>query len=413
MYRVLLFALLMAALLFCTSSTPDRWGFFGHRRINRLAVFTLPPGMLFFYKKHLEYLTEHAVDPDKRRYATKHEAPRHFIDLDRYGVFPFASLPRQWPEACALLTDIYAVGPGGDSLHLLGPGRVEVSGGRWFPCDSSLLRYWPGEGLDKRAYQRWFNAQVLPQYYEEHKRIGCDSLQALLGTAFPCAEIVAIDTFSLHGILPYHLVSMQNRLTRAFEKGDVPSILRLSAELGHYIGDAHVPLHTTSNYNGQLSGQLGIHAFWESRIPELFADERYDFFTGTAAYISDPTAFYWDIVLESHRLVDSVLSIERNLRGSFPADRQYCYESRNSAGIRTQCPEFAAAYQDGLNGMVERRMRHSVRAIGSAWLSAWTDAGQPDLTRMVFKTGDLAGLKAARALEEAWKKGRGWGRPHE
>lgn len=409
-----LFCLLMTAVvLLCTSSAPDSWGFFGHRRLNRLAVFSLPPGMLFFYKKHLEYLSEHAVDPDKRRYANKHEAPRHFIDLDRYGTFPFSGLPRQWPEACAVLTDIYALGPAGDSLHLFGPGRVRRSEGRFFPLDSALFRYWPEGGLDPRAYQRWFNTQILPLYYEDEKRTGCDSLQAFWGVPFPCRELVAVDTFSRHGILPYHLVAMQKRLTHAFEKSDVPNILRLSAELGHYIGDAHVPLHTTSNYNGQLSGQLGIHAFWESRVPELFADARYDFFTGAATYISDPTAFYWGIVLESHRLVDSVLSVERSLRDGFPADRQYCYESKNGGSIRTQCPEFAAAYQARLNGMVERRMRHSVRAIGSAWLSAWTDAGQPDLNRMVFKATDREGIQAARELETAWKKGRGWGRPHE
>jgi hypothetical protein len=58
---------------------------------------------------------------------------------------------------------------------------------------------------------------------------------------------------------------MLNRLTRAFKEHDRERILRYSADLGHYIGDAHVPLHCTRNYNGQLSGQHGIHGFWESR----------------------------------------------------------------------------------------------------------------------------------------------------
>jgi hypothetical protein len=47
--------------------------------------------------------------------------------------------------------------------------------------------------------------------------------------------------------------------------------------LGHYIGDAHVPLHTTSNYNGQKTNQHGIHGLWESRIPEQLFDERVTF----------------------------------------------------------------------------------------------------------------------------------------
>ena len=60
------------------------WGFFGHKKINRMAVFTLPPEMIKFYKKNIEYITEHAVDPDKRRYAVEGEAQRHYIDIDHY-----------------------------------------------------------------------------------------------------------------------------------------------------------------------------------------------------------------------------------------------------------------------------------------------------------------------------------------
>ena len=45
----------------------------------------------------------------------------------------------------------------------------------------------------------------------------------------------------------------------------------------YYVGDAHVPLHTTENYNGKMTGQKGIHGFWESRLPEINADN-YNFF---------------------------------------------------------------------------------------------------------------------------------------
>ena len=62
----------------------NHWGFFGHKRINRVAVFTLPPEMFGFYKEHIEYVTEHAPDPDKRRYAMEGEAECHYLDLDHY-----------------------------------------------------------------------------------------------------------------------------------------------------------------------------------------------------------------------------------------------------------------------------------------------------------------------------------------
>ena len=75
------------------------WGFYGHQQINKYAVFVLPPEMFGFYKQNIEFLTVHAVDPDKRRYANADEAARHFIDLDRYGENPFDSLPIYWNEA--------------------------------------------------------------------------------------------------------------------------------------------------------------------------------------------------------------------------------------------------------------------------------------------------------------------------
>ena len=82
----------------CVSS----WGFYAHKRINRMAVFTLPPELFTFYKKHIEFLTEHAIDPDKRRYASKGEAERHYIDIDHYvhnGEDPFDVVPKRWKDA--------------------------------------------------------------------------------------------------------------------------------------------------------------------------------------------------------------------------------------------------------------------------------------------------------------------------
>src|SRR5699024_2990694 len=78
-----------------------RWGFFAHKKINRLAVFALPPQMMVWYKPHIEYLSSHAPDPDKMRYAVKGEAAHHYIDIDYYGVYPYPDLPRKWKEAVA------------------------------------------------------------------------------------------------------------------------------------------------------------------------------------------------------------------------------------------------------------------------------------------------------------------------
>jgi len=387
------------------------WGFFGHRRINRMAVFTLPKPMMGFYKKHIEYITEHAVDPDKRRYATPHEAVRHYIDLDQWGRYPFEEVPRNWLDALMHYTDVYMVRNSGDTLLLGGQSL-------WVPRWDSLL-YKPELKIPdsppaRKDYRRFFNLFVLPQYYESFWRLPCDSLSALFGRpAADCQQAFAIDRFSAHGILPYHLVAMQRRLTNAFLVKDLNAILRLSAEFGHYLGDASVPLHTTRNYNGQLTDQVGIHAFWESRLPELFADTGYDFLVGPASYIENPEAFYWDLVLDSHLLLDSVLVIEKALRQSFPADQQFCYEERLGAVVRTQCSDFAASYHQRLGGQVEMRMRAAVHAIGSAWFTAWVDAGQPDLSKIGHASHTEKEQKELELIESGLKLGKPQGRPHE
>ena len=323
-----IFALLV--LITCSSFVafnPD-WGFFGHRRINRMAVFTLPEDVFGFYKKHIEFVTEHAVDPDKRRYATKHEAVRHYIDIDHWGVYPFENVPRDWTSTLVKYTEISMVGPKGDTIQLFGDKAVELIEDEYLSVKrKSTLRKLKKKSIqvNQKNYRQFFMDEVQPNFYEENWIVDTKAFKkfyrAETGIELKTDKVFAVDHFSEYGILPYHLISMQNRLTKAFEDRNLKYILSLSADFGHYIGDAHVPLHTTENYNGQLSDQVGIHAFWESRIPELFADNTYDFFVGKATYISDPQEFYWDIVLKSHSYLDSVLQIENCLLYTSPSPR--------------------------------------------------------------------------------------------
>lgn len=315
--------LLVSVSLLLAAFTPY-WGFFAHQRINRLAVFTLPPDMIGFYKKHLTYITEASVHPDKRRYAIPEEAARHYLDLDHYGDSALAILPARWHDAL----------------------------------------------------------KVLPA-----------------------------DTLQEHGILPWHIHTMYLRLRDAFMTRDPALILKVSAELGHYIADAHVPLHTTKNYNGQLSGQEGIHGFWESRLPELFSNE-YDFVVGQAEYLPDPQRTAWDIVLSSHNLVDEVLDQEKKLALQF-AEKKYSFETRGVATVRVYAKEYAFAYHNLLDGMVEQRMRASIKAIGNFWFTAWLDAGQPDLKKLESYEPSPEELRRNRAEVQALRAANGRVRQHE
>ncbi|MFT5765989.1 MAG: hypothetical protein ACI8X3_003427, partial [Saprospiraceae bacterium] len=389
----------------------DDWGFFAHRRINRMAVFTLPPEMMVFYKKHIEYITDHAVDPDKRRYATRHEAVRHYIDIDQWGEYPFDNVPRIWTDALLKYTSLNVINSKGDTIQVVDNESIDKDFS-FLKLEAKFIRRFNLSAIDSisyEVYRSFFITNILPQYYEDEWVVEADSLNKLLGQKVNCKAVFAIDHFSEHGILPYHLEKMQRNLTEAFLNKDAGRILRLSAEFGHYLGDAHVPLHTTSNYNGQLTNQLGIHAFWESRIPELFADNQFDFFVGKSEYMDKPRDDFWGIVLKSHSYVDSVLQIEKSLSKSFPEDQQYCYDDRMETTIRTQCKAYAAAFNKRMDGMVESRMRGAILAIGTAWYTAWVDAGQPNLRDLLSEDKKT---KEDEDLEESARSGAIKGREH-
>lgn len=300
-------------ILFAIGLSSFRWGFFAHQQINRLAVFTIPPALIGFYKKHIVYLTENAINPDQRRYAVDYEAPRHYIDLDVYGDSALTDLPHNW---------------------------------------------------------------------------------------FDAVEKYSEDTLHAYGIVPWHITLMKHQLTKAFEDLNLDRILRYSAEIGHYIADANVPLHTTENYNGQLTGQYGIHGFWESRLPELFSEE-YDFFVGRAEYEENVQERAWEAVTAAHMALDSVLAIEKSLTARFGEGKKYAYEQRGNRTVKVYAYKFSQAYHQLLSGMVERRMCASIKMVGDLWFTCWVDAGQPDIEVLLsLELGD----KDKKKLKEEKKQ---------
>lgn len=181
-----------------------------------------------------------------------------------------------------------------------------------------------------------------------------------------------------NGTLPWQIYFSYIQLTEAFKAKNIRRILQISTDLGHYIADAHSPLHTTQNYNGQLTNQHGIHSFWESRLPELYA-KNYSFFVGKAQYIENPLEKSWEVIENSYTLIDSVLLIEARLNKEFPPNQKYIYEPRNNTLTHTYSKEYSKAYHDALQGMLEKQMRSSINVLGSFWFTAWVNAGQPNL----------------------------------
>lgn len=342
-----------------------------------MAVFTLPTDMIPFFKGHIGYLSEHAVDPDIRRYATQYEAVRHYIDADHWGENPFDVIPRDLNAAIAKYAVIHVIHEEGDTTTY-DFGYTNQQDGLE---NVTVIESESNDDLHAlRIFKDFIFENVQYYYYEEEWPIDYKYVRRFKEIKWKKGDrAVLFDRFTSYGILPFYLQDHYRKLVKAFENKETKRILSLAADMGHYMGDAHVPLHTTVNYNGQLTGQLGIHAFWESRIPEVSAEENYDFFVGKAKYIRNKSDYFWNIVEESFEMVDDVLRLEREVSESFPKDQQYCYTDRLNRNTRLECPEYAKAYEQLLAGTIEKRMQESVHAIGSVWYSAWVDAGKPKL----------------------------------
>ena len=125
------------------------------------------------------------------------------------------------------------------------------------------------------------------------------------------------------------MVQVKYYLAQAFLNQDADQILKISTDLGHYVGDAYVPLHTTSNYNGQKTNQRGVHGLWESRLPELF-DQQYDLFVGKGEYIDNVNAAAWNAVAFGFLALDSVLIFEPQISQEFSPTKKYSFEVRGN-----------------------------------------------------------------------------------
>jgi hypothetical protein len=234
---------------------------------------------------------------------------------------------------------------------------------------------------DLRKYTLNDNAEK-PRHYIDLENFGTiDSLPATLSEVKKKYD----EMFLLqNGVLPWYIEEMMDKLTKAFKEKRKTEILFLAADLGHYIGDAHMPLHTSANHDRQFTNQKGIHSFWEAQLPEMFGD-KYNYFIGEAVYINDISKETWRMINASHLLVDSLLLADRELKLQFPADNIYLKDDsgnliKNKFNVPVHSEEYCRQYNQKLKGMVENQMRLAISSTANFWYTAWVNAGKPDLS---------------------------------
>ncbi|MFZ4620103.1 MAG: S1/P1 nuclease, partial [Bacteroidota bacterium] len=162
-----------------------------------------------------------------------------------------------------------------------------------------------------------------------------------------------------NGTNPWAIVWVMDSLTAQLKRGDTTAAYQSAADLGHYVGDPHQPLHAANNYDGKLTGNTGIHSRYESTLFGKFAAQivvKKD----SVRYINDVYGFAFDFILKSNALADSI----------FHAD---------NAGKAVSGGTYTAQYYDTLwsrlGDMTKAQIQSATIDLASLWYTAWVNAG--------------------------------------
>jgi hypothetical protein len=192
-------------------------------------------------------------------------------------------------------------------------------------------------------------------------------------TALPREYDLAVQKFGIatvrrHGTLPWRTMEEFGNLRRtmeAFRRNQLyanTNAVLFAAVLSHYVQDAHQPLHVHNNYDGQLTGQAGLHSRFESELFERFAPR----LTLTPPPVRPFTSvrdFIFDVALSAHQQVAKILD----------ADQEAV------AGRDTYDDAYFEAFFLKIKPVLEQQLSAAITATAAVITQAWRDAGQPTL----------------------------------
>ena len=160
-------------------------------------------------------------------------------------------------------------------------------------------------------------------------------------------------------------------------------------------------MHTTVNYDGQLSNQRGLHSLWESTIPEMNIENYNLYQNHKAKYLKEPLNVIWVKIRESNVMLEKVLTDEILASEGFTEDKKFKRSERFGQMRKNYTGDFAKAYAVKLSGTVNERMLDASRTVADFWFTAWVDAGCPNLSDLqTVSDEDKAKLKSEKVI---WK----------
>jgi len=251
------------------------WGEGAQRLVVNHAVDTLPVELRPFFESNRRFLMDHVDDPLGLISEHPSERNNHFIELDKYGKFPFAALPRAY----------------------------------------------------KAAIEKYSKSKIQST-----------------------------------GLLPWQIGVYSQKLTEDLRTGRWDQAKLDAAFLANYVAETHDPFNTTENFDGRLTLQNGIN----DRFNRVLIARYGSFFpmsTHDAFFISDPTDYAFEACMESHSLVESVLLADR----------------RAMKGLNSYTDEYYDRFYNITAASLIRQLSEASTDVGSYWLTAWTNAGKPQL----------------------------------
>lgn len=164
------------------------------------------------------------------------------------------------------------------------------------------------------------------------------------------------------GTLPWAIIHWEDSLKHAFQQRNWNLAMQLSADLGHYVGDAHQPLHITSNYDGKATHQSGVHSRYETDLVGRYQSSIY-YSNDSASYVGDISNYVFDFIYSDYQYVDSVLY----------GDSVATAFADTDAGV-----VYLQKYWDICGNMTFLLMKNASKSAADLIYTAWVDAGSPD-----------------------------------
>ncbi|HTK81915.1 MAG TPA: S1/P1 nuclease [Bacteroidota bacterium] len=166
-----------------------------------------------------------------------------------------------------------------------------------------------------------------------------------------------------NGMNPWVTETFVDSLTSQLQRGDRATARTTMSDLGHYVGDAHQPLHCTENYDGQYTGNNGIHSRYESTMINAYQFS-ITVHKDSVQYIDSPRDFAFDYIYHSNSLKDSI----------FAADN-YAKAISGWNGAGTPPAAYYPALWSKCQNFTIDQFQRATEDLASLWFTAWVNAG--------------------------------------